>query len=126
MKNKGLIITLIILLSIIILFLSLKFTNANYLIEILIFCNIPILLAYLKKQPKVALILSFITLYYSFYIYKININLMIIKYICYYIIYLLSRLKHLQDSKYIQVQSAFFKNSLRTVSESISGSTWPQ
>ena len=87
------------------LFLSLKFANTNNLIQILVFCNIPILLAYLKKEPKVAIILSLITLYYSFYVYKLNINLMIIKYAIYYIIYLISRKKHISNNKYINIIS---------------------
>ena len=87
------------------LFLSLKFANTRNLIQVLVFCNIPILLAYLKKEPKVAIILSLITIYYSLSIYKININIMIIKYICYYIIYLLSQKNHLSDNKYINIIS---------------------
>ena len=87
------------------MFLCLKFSKVDDITKILIFCNIPILLAYIKRQPKVAIILSIITIYYSLYIYHMNILVMLIKYICYLIIYIFSRKKHLSDNKYINIIS---------------------
>ena len=55
------------------LYLCLKYGEIQTTNQVLLFCNIPILIAYLKKQPKLALILSIITLLYSKYIYNTTI-----------------------------------------------------
>ena len=73
--------------------------------KITLFANIPILLAYLKKEHKTAIILSIITIWYTKYIYHHEVYLMIIKFICYFIIYLISRKKNTKENKFILIIS---------------------
>ena len=56
--------------------------------ELLIFCNIPILICYLKKEKNMGLLLSFIVILYGYIIYDINMFVMFIKYMGYFGVYL--------------------------------------
>ena len=83
------------------LYLSLKYGNIENNTRILLFCNIPIVVAYLKKEPTISLILSLIIVIYSKYILNISILIMIIKFICYFLIYLIAKKKNIKDNKLI-------------------------
>ncbi len=83
------------------LYLSLKYGNIENNTRILLFCNIPIVVAYLKKEPTISLILFLIIVIYSKYILNISILIMIIKFICYFLIYLIAKKKNIKDNKLI-------------------------
>lgn len=83
------------------LYLSLKYGNVENNTRILLFCNIPIVVAYLKKEPIIAIMLSIITIIFSKYIFNISIIIMIIKFISYLLIYLISRKKNIKDNTLI-------------------------
>ena len=83
------------------LYLSLKYSNINTNSNILLFCNIPILIAYLKKEPTLAISLSITILIYALYITNNNILFMILKFISYYIIYLIGKKKHIKANTFI-------------------------
>ena len=93
------------------LYLSLKYGEVQTTKQVLLFCNIPILIAYLKKQPQVAITLSIITLLYSKYIYNITIIITALKFISYYIIYLISKKRKTKEKTFIiliAIIQAFF------------------
>jgi len=87
------------------LHLCLKYGNTFNISKIILFCNIPILIAYLKKQPQVGIILSIITIYYTRSISEYNLTIMIIKFFCYLIIYMISNYKNTNDNKFIVITS---------------------
>lgn len=68
------------------LYLSLNFNYHCY--ELLLLCNIPILICYFKKEEKFGLILSVIAILFSYSKYDINIYIVILKYLSYFIIYI--------------------------------------
>lgn len=93
------------------LYLSLKYGQVQTTNQVLLFCNIPILIAYLKKQPQVALILSLITLLYSKYIYNTTILITTLKFISYFIIYLIAKKRKTKEKTFIiliAILQAFF------------------
>ena len=93
------------------LYLSLKYGEVQTTKQVLLFCNIPILIAYLKKQPQVATMLSIITLLYSKYIYNITIIITTLKFISYHIIYLIAKKRKTKEKTFIiliAIIQAFF------------------
>ena len=82
-------------------YLSLKYGHINLNSNILLFSNIPILIAYLKKQPKLSIALSIYILIHASTQTHQNIILMAIKFTCYLIIYILSKKKHIKEKKLI-------------------------
>lgn len=93
------------------LYLCLKYGNIKDNNQILLFSNIPILVAYLKKQPKVAIALSLVALAYASHIYNKNLYLLAIKFISYLIIYIIGRKRNVKDKTFIiliAVIQAFF------------------
>lgn len=67
----------------------------------LLFCNLPIIVAYIKKQPSVAVLLSLIIIIYSNTYYNVSIIWLITKYLIYLIIYYYGKRKELKDKTYI-------------------------
>jgi len=57
--------------------------------KFLIFCNIPVLICYFKKEGLLGIILSIIVILFSYYKYDTNILVTIIKYLSYLIIYII-------------------------------------
>ena len=86
-------------------YLSIKYGNINTTSNILLFCNVPILIAYLKKQPILAISISLTILFYALYITNQNIIIMFLKFISYLIIYLLGKKKHIKDNTFIIISS---------------------
>ena len=96
------------------LYLCLKYGHIESNTKILLICNIPILIAYLKKQPQVAIILSLIILIYSKYIFNQSITLTLIKFISYLLIYIIGRKRNIKDKTFIiliAVLQGFFISS---------------
>ncbi len=63
----------------------------------LLFCNIPIVVAYIRKKEKFGIILSIFIIIYSSIILKNNFEILIIKYILYFIVYKVNNKKHGND-----------------------------
>ena len=87
------------------LYLCLKYGYNQSNIQIYLFCNIPILIAYLKKETSVAIILSLMILLYTKYILNQNIIIMTIKFISYLIIYIISKKRNIKDKNFITIIS---------------------
>ncbi len=69
------------------LYLSLMYNFEDS--KLLLFCNIPILICYLKKEELFGLLLSLIVILYGSSLYDISIYIVVIKFFSYYITYLL-------------------------------------
>ncbi|MBQ2872989.1 MAG: HAMP domain-containing histidine kinase [Bacilli bacterium] len=69
------------------LYLSLNFNQENNLL--LIFCNIPTLICYFKKETKLGIIFSLIVVLISYFKYDINVYIVGLKYLGYFITYIL-------------------------------------
>lgn len=67
-------------------YLSINFNSCGY--ELLIFCNIPVLICYFKKEKFLAVILSIIVIVFSYLRYDLNIYVLILKYFGYLITYI--------------------------------------
>ena len=67
----------------------------------LLFCNLPIIVAYLKKEDKMALILSLVVISYSYLNFDIAIIWLIIKYGSFWLVYYLGRKKEIKDNTFI-------------------------
>lgn len=84
------------------LYLSLNYSGCNDMELLLLFCNIPILICYFKKEKMLGFILSNLVIIFTYYNYSINIYIVIIKYYVYFFTYIL--LYKRKDFKYL-----FFK-----------------
>ena len=82
------------------IYLSLKYGNLISKNNILLFCNIPVLIAYLKKKPNLAINLSLFILIYKNFTSN-NIIISSIKYICYLIIYLIGEKRKIKPNTFI-------------------------
>ena len=72
------------------LYLSLCFnTYVDKSSLLLIFCNIPTLICYFKKETKLGIIFSIIVVLISYYKYDLNIYIVSFKYFGYFITYIL-------------------------------------
>ena len=83
------------------LYLCLEFGTDTQDNKIILFCNIPIVIAYMKKIPKTGLTLSLINIIYC-YFYLPNIYIIVtIKYLSYFILYICANKKRLSTGGYI-------------------------
>lgn len=57
--------------------------------KLLLFCNIPVLLCYFKKECYLAVTLSIIVVLVSYFSYDVNIYVMVLKHLSYFITYIL-------------------------------------
>lgn len=57
--------------------------------ELLLFCNIPVLICYFKKEGLLGIILSVIVILFSYAKYDINIYIVSLKYLSYFVMYIL-------------------------------------
>lgn len=93
------------------LYLCLKYIPNEVNTKVLLFCNIPIVIAYMKKKHILAIFLSISNILYSYYILKISIIIMLVKYISYLILYIFARKKNLSSNSFIlsiAILQAFF------------------
>ena len=72
------------------LYLSLSF-NESFNVDnlLLIFCNIPILICYYKKETMLGVIFSLIVIIMSYLKYDLNIYIVSLKYLGYFVTYML-------------------------------------
>lgn len=85
------------------MYLCFKFGNVQDNMLVLLFCNLPIVVAYLKKQPSVSVLLSLVVLLYSYFVFEFEIWFLIIKFISYFTVYEICRSKNVRDSVFIMV-----------------------
>lgn len=83
------------------LYLCLRFGIIDGNSKVLLFCNIPIVIALMKKKSLLGVLLALINILYYFFIYK-NICLIVtIKYLTYFILYLCARKRNLSTESFI-------------------------
>ena len=103
-KNKDIAFELLIFTS---LYLCLKYGNGINQNGLLLFSNIPILVAYLKRKDKLAVFLSLFTILYCYYTFEINMIFIIIKHFSYFIIFYICKKKQIDNSSFIVLTSSF-------------------
>ena len=72
---------------------------------VLLFCNIPILICYLKKDSLLGLILSAITVIYGYYEYDINIYILLFKYLLYYFAYIFTYKRKSFNASFLKISA---------------------
>lgn len=97
-KYNELLLCLILFTS---LYVFLKYGSSITDNRMLLFCNIPIIVAYLKKKSYLGIILSIFVLLYVNYIFNYSILILSIKLIYYYIFYLISKKYKIKDNEFI-------------------------
>lgn len=93
------------------LYLCLRLGNVENNDKILLFCNIPIIAAYLKRKGFLGLILSLFVVCYCFFFLNHNVLILLLKYLSYYIIYFIFEKKKGNDNLFlstIAVLQGFF------------------
>ena len=83
------------------MYLFFKYGNVSDDALGLLFCNLPIVVAYLKKQPDVSIFLSFIVIFYVYVVFEMEIFLLVIKYFCYFILYFIGNRRKVRDNTFI-------------------------
>jgi len=83
-KRIERIIFIITLCTSLYLCLNININNNN----LLLFCNIPVLICYFKKEEQLGFILSLIVILYSNIIYDVNIYIVSLKYLIYFVTYM--------------------------------------
>lgn len=73
--------------------------------EMLIFCNIPIIICYLKKEEKFAVVLSIMAIIFGYFRYDMNTYIVIFKHICYLIAYIFTYKKKYFNSLYLKLSA---------------------
>lgn len=97
-NNKDTLLTIALITS---LYLCLKYIPSEINTKVLLFCNIPIVIAYMKKKHYLGIFLSIINILYSYYVLNIEVIIMIIKYASYLGLYLCARKKNLTSDSFI-------------------------
>ena len=102
--NKNKYVNIVLLFSLFSsMYLFLKYGNSVNDSKILLFSNIPIVIAYIKKEYKVGILLSLFLIIYCYYVFNISILFMTIKFILYYICYFFFNKSKLNVSDFISV-----------------------
>lgn len=83
------------------MYLCFKYGNIQNNTLGLLFCNLPIIVAYLKNQPRVGVLLSLIVVLYSYFIFHLEVIFLIFKFICYFVFYILAKKKGIRENKFI-------------------------
>lgn len=97
-KYNNLLLSLSLVTS---LYITLKFGTASDNTKILLFCNIPIVIALMKKKTSLAVLLALINITYI-YINNIGIfSIITIKYLTYFILYICARKRNLTTESFI-------------------------
>lgn len=97
-NNKDTLLTIALITS---LYLCLKYIPSEVNTKVLLFCNIPIVIAYMKKKHYLGIFLSIANVLYSYYVLNIEVTIMIIKYVSYLVLYLCARKKNLSSGSFI-------------------------
>ena len=97
-KGKNILLNLALFTS---LYLCLKFGITESDNKILLFCNIPIVIAYMKKQTITGILLSIISIIYYYFLHDSLFLITIIKYSSYLILYICAKKKKLSQGGFI-------------------------
>jgi len=97
-KMKNILLNIALLTS---LYLCLKYGSNNENNKIMLFCNIPIVIAYMKKQTKFGIMLSIINIAYCYFVNNSIMIIILIKYITYLILYFCAEKKKLSSGSFI-------------------------
>ena len=103
-KIKNVVLNLALLSS---LYLCLKYGIKEENNKIMLFCNIPIVIAYMKKQTLSGILLSIINIVYCYVAYDTLYLITIIKYISYLLLYLCANKKRLSTGGFILSVAVF-------------------
>lgn len=85
------------------MYLCFKYGNIDNNVLGLLFCNLPIVVAYLKNQSSVGVMLSLIVVVYAYTYFDISVLWLIIKYGCYFIVYCIGKRKDIKEKTFIIV-----------------------
>lgn len=99
-KSNDLIFSMCLFTS---LYLCLRLGNIEENDKILLFCNIPIVAAYLKRKGVLGIILSLFVVCYCFFILNQNVLILLLKYISYYLVYFLCEKKKKNDNLFLSI-----------------------
>ena len=83
------------------MYLCFRYGNVKDNTLALLFCNLPIVVAYLKNQPNVSVLLSSIVVMYGYFVFEMDITFLVLKFICYYLLYIVGKKKKIKDNKFI-------------------------
>lgn len=83
------------------LYLCLRFGTITSNNKILLFCNVPIIISFIKGKPLLAIFLSLINIIYSYQIDNVLLIITLIKYLSYLILYLVSKKRKLSVNGFI-------------------------
>lgn len=83
------------------LYLCLRFGTITSNNKILLFCNVPIVISFIKKKPILSMILSLINIVYCYQIDNVLLIITFIKYLSYLILYLVSKKRRLSVNGFI-------------------------
>lgn len=83
------------------IYLVFKYGDMSNVALALLICNLPIVVAYLKRQLRVAVVLSLIVGIYFYHNYNMDIIQLVLKYSSYFLVYLWGRSWKVSDNKLI-------------------------
>ena len=98
-KYNGVLLDLALVSS---MYLCFRYGNIENNSMGLLFCNLPIVVAYLKRQSSVAVLLSILVVFYSYVYFDVSAVWLIVKYVCYFVVYCLGRKKDIRDNTFIK------------------------
>lgn len=89
------------------LYLCLRLGNIDFNDKVLLFCNVPILIAYLKNREGMGILLSLFVILYCTVLLKLNCLILLLKYLLYFIAYHLYKKKNINDEYFIKIVALF-------------------
>ena len=85
------------------LYLCFKYGNVDNDMCALLFCNLPIVVAYLKNQSSVGVLLSIIIVGYAYTYLDVSIVWLILKYGSYFLVFCIGRKKEIRENTFIMI-----------------------
>ena len=99
-KYNGILLDLALVSS---MYLCFRYGNIESNSMGLLFCNLPIVVAYLKRHSSVAVLLSVMVVIYSYIYFDVSVVWLILKYSCYFGVYILGGKREIRDNTFIIV-----------------------
>ncbi len=96
------------------MYLCLRFGNVRGNFFVLLFCNLPIVFAYLKKEMFIAVLMSVCVILYVSYFIHVHVIFLICMYVSYFVIYLIYKNKKVTDNTFVMcivILQGFFLSS---------------
>lgn len=97
-SNNDLLLNIALISS---LYLCIRFGITKSNDKVLLFCNIPIVIAYMKKNTLLGIILSIINITYCYLYFDSILLIKIIKYVSYFILYICAKKRKLSTNSFI-------------------------